>query len=109
MSVPGTQGGPIFFRLMVFLAFVLCTNWCTTICITCLILQELECNEFVCNEFVLVLVQFDIIQFIISICTKTNKNLLSTNSLHSISRKIGHIIQIVVHLFGHKTTAEKIL
>ncbi len=44
---------------------------------------------------------------IISICNKTNTNLLHTNSLHSISRKIGHIIQIVVHQFVRKTSAKK--
>jgi hypothetical protein len=33
--------------------------------------------------------------------------LLHTNSIHSISRKIGHVIQIVVHQFVRKTSAEK--
>ncbi len=66
----------------------------------------------VSNLYVLVLVQVDLIQFefsncIRSICTKTNTNLLHTNSLHSISCKIGHIIQIVVHQFVRKTSAEK--
>jgi hypothetical protein len=42
-----------------------------------------------------------------SICNKTNTNLLHTNLLHTnllhlISRKIGHIIQIV-----HETSAKK--
>ena len=46
---------------------------------------------------------------IISICNKTNTNLLHTNLLHSSLRKIGHVIQIVVHQFVHKTTAKKIL
>ncbi len=41
-------------------ALVLCTNWCSTICITCPILREIECIEFICNEFVLVLVQIDL-------------------------------------------------
>jgi hypothetical protein len=65
--------------------------------------------EFVCNKYAFVLVQIDLIQFefpncIRSICTKTNTNLLHTNLIHSIShknrtilRKIGHVIQIVVH------------
>jgi hypothetical protein len=91
------------------LALVLCTNWCTTICITCPILHENECIKFVCNKFVLVLVHIDLIQFeftncIRSICTKTNTNLLRTNSIRSISRKnrtilykIGNVIQIVVY------------
>jgi hypothetical protein len=91
--------GTNFFRLMIFLALVLHTNWCTTICITCPILckivrflREIECNEFVCNEFVLVLLQIDLIQFensnyIRSICTKTNTNSLHTNLIHSILRK----------------------
>ena len=75
--------------------------------------------EFVCNKFVLVLIQIDIIQFensncIRSICTKTYTNLLHTNLIHSIlhknwtnSRKIRHLIQIVVHQFVHKTGAKK--
>jgi hypothetical protein len=85
----------------------------------CPILCEIECNKFVCNEFVLVLVQIDLIQFensnfIRSICTKFHTNLYHTNLLHSIlrknwtiSRKIGHVIQIVVHQFVRKTSAEK--
>ncbi len=61
----------------------------------------------------LVLVQIDLIQFefsncIRSICTKTNANLLHTNSIHSILRKIGHVIQIVVHQFVRKMRAKKI-
>ena len=81
-------------------------------CITYPILRKIECIEFVCNEFVLVLVQIDLIQFensncIRSICTKTNSNLLRTNSLHSISRKIEHVIQIVVHQFVRKMSAKK--
>ncbi len=82
-------------------------------------LRKIECNEFVYNKFVLVLVQIDLIQFessncIRSICTKFDTNSLHTNLLHSIlrknqtlSRKIGHVIQIVVHQFVHKTSAEK--
>ncbi len=55
-------------------------------------LQEIECIEFVCNEFELVLVHIDLIQFensncIRSIYTKTNTNLLHTNSIHSILLK----------------------
>ncbi len=100
---------------------VLHTNWCTTICITCPILRKIVqflrkigCIEFVCNKFVLLLVQIDLIQFensncIRSICIKTNTNLLHTNSIHSILRKIGHVILIVVHQFVHKTSAKKFL
>jgi hypothetical protein len=100
---------------------VLCTNWCTAICITCPILRKnirflrkIKCNEFVCNKFVSNFVHIDLIQFelsncIRSICTKTNTNLLHTNSSHSISREIGHVIQIVVHQFVHKTSAKKSL
>jgi hypothetical protein len=77
---------------------------CTTICITCPILREIECNKVVFNKFVLGLLQIDIIQ---SIFNKTNTNLLHTNLLHSISCKIGHAIQIVVHPFVRKTTAKK--
>jgi hypothetical protein len=110
-----------FFSDLFFLALILCTNWSTTIRITCPILRKfvqfvckIECIKFVCNKFVLVLVQIDLIQFeflncIRSICTKTNTNLLHTNSIHSISRKIGHVIQIVVHQFVRKMSAEKIL
>ena len=61
--VPGDKGGPIFFRQEFFSALVLCTNWCTTICITCPILRKIECIKLECNEFVLVLVQIDLIQF----------------------------------------------
>ncbi len=47
--------GDHFFSDHDFLSVVLlCTNQCTTICITCPILREIECNEFVCNKFVLV-------------------------------------------------------
>jgi hypothetical protein len=67
--------------------------------------------QFFSNQFVLVLVQIDLIQFefsncIRSMCTKTNTNLLHTNSLHSISRKIRHVVQIVVHQFVHKMSAK---
>ncbi len=75
---------------------------------------EIECNKFVCNKFVLVLLQIDIIQYnlyytncILLICNKTNTKLLLTNLLHSISDKIGHVIQIVVHQFVGKTIAKK--
>jgi hypothetical protein len=117
--VPGDKGGPCFFRQEFFLALVLRTNWCTTICITCPILRkifqflhEIECNEFVCNKILSNLVQIDLIQFeysncIRSICTKTNTNLLHSNSLNSIQHKIGYVIQIVVHQFVHKTSAKK--
>jgi hypothetical protein len=118
--VPGDKGGPVFYRQECFSALVLRTNWCTTICITCPILRKIECIKFVYNKCVLVLVQIDLIQFefsncIRSICTETNTNLLHTNSIHSISRenwtilrKIGHVVQIVVHQFVHKTSAKKI-
>jgi hypothetical protein len=33
--------------------------------------------------------------------------LLQTNLIHSILRKIGQVIQIVVHQFVHKTSAKK--
>ncbi len=110
--------GDHFFTEDFFFALVLRTNWCTT-SITHPILHKIECNEFVCNKFVLVLVQIDQIQFensncIRSISTKTNTNLLLTNLIHSISRKnqtilhkIGHVLQIVVHQFVCKTSAEK--
>ncbi len=115
----GIKGDQFFSELRFFSALVLRTNWCTKICITCPILRKIvqflrkiECIEFVCNKFVLVLVQIDLIQFefsncIRSICTKTNTNLLRANSLHSILHKIGHVIQIVVHQFVHKMSAEK--
>ncbi len=117
----GIKGGQFFSDLGNF--FGACFTYklvCTTICITCPILckivqclRKIECIEFVCNKFVLVLLQIDLIQFensncIRSICTKTNTNLLHTNSIHSILRKIGHVIQIVVHQFVHKTSAKKI-
>jgi hypothetical protein len=85
--VPEDKGGPFFSDLSIFSVLILCTNWCTTICITCPILCKIEYNEFVCNKFVLVLVQIDLIQFensncIRSICTKFDTNLLHTNLLN---------------------------
>ncbi len=115
----GIKGGRFFSDLRFFLALVLRTNWCTTICITCPILckivqflRKIECIKFVCDEFVLVLVQIDLIQFeylncIRSICTKTDKNSLHTNWIHSILHKIRHVLQIVVHHFVRKTSAKK--
>ena len=84
---------------------------CPILCDTVRFLREIECIKFVCNEFVLVLVQIDLTQFefsncIKSICTKTNTNLLHTNSIHSILRKIRHVIQIVVHQFEWKMSAK---
>jgi hypothetical protein len=121
LRIPAYLGikGDQFFQTGFFLALILCTNWCTTICIMCPILHEIECNKFVCNKFVLDLVQIDLIQFensncIESICTKFDTNLSHTNSLHSILRKnwtilhkIRHVIQIVVHQFVRKTSAKK--
>jgi hypothetical protein len=86
---------------------------CPILCEIIQFLRKIECNEFVCNKFVSNLVQIDLIQFeftncIKSICTKTNTNPLHTNLLHSsILRKIGHMIQIVLHQFVHKTSTEK--
>jgi hypothetical protein len=48
--------------------------------------------------------QFEFSNCIRSICTETNTNLLHTNLIHSILRKIGHMIQIVVHQFVRKTS-----
>ncbi len=85
----------------------------------CPILHKIECNEFVRNNFLLVLVQIDLIQFensncISSIYTTFDTNLLHTNLLHSILhknqtilRKIGYVIQIVVHQFVRKMSAKK--
>ncbi len=115
----GIKGDWFFSDFRFFLALVLHTTWCTTICITCPILREIvrylrkiECIKFVCNKILLVLVQIDLIQFEFSNCitstwTKTNTNLLHTNLIHSISSKIGQVIQIVVHQFVHKTSSEK--
>jgi hypothetical protein len=65
-------------------------------------LREIECIEFECNSFVLVLVQIDLIHFeqtkcISSTLFKTNTNPLHLRSIHTISCKIGHVIQIVPH------------
>ncbi len=73
-----------------------------------LFLCEIECIKFECNEFVLVLVQIDLIHIELSNCisstwTKTNTNSLHSRSIHSISPKIGHATQIVVHQFVRKT------
>ncbi len=35
--------------------------------------------------------------------------MLHANLIHTILRKIGHVIQIVVHQFVHKTSTKKIL
>ncbi len=71
-------------------------------------LREFECIEFECNEFVLVLVQIDLIYFEHSICIsstwiKTNANPLHSMLIHTISRKIGDMIQIVAHHVVGKT------
>ncbi len=71
-------------------------------------LREIECIHFECNKFVLVLVQIDLIHIEHSNCIsstwfKTNTNSLHSRSIHSILRKIGHVIQIVVHQFVRKT------
>ncbi len=50
----GIKGDHFFTDRNFFSALVLRTNWCTTMCITCPILREIECNKFVCKEFVLV-------------------------------------------------------
>ncbi len=73
-------------------------------------LCEIECIEFECNKFVLVLAQIDLIHIEHSNCisstlTKTNTNSLHLRLIHSISCKIGHAIQIVVHQFVRKTTS----
>ncbi len=73
---------------------------------------KLNVSNLYVPNYVLVLVQTDLIQFensnhIRSICTKTNTNSLHTILMHSISCNIGHIIQIVVHQFVHKTRAKK--
>ncbi len=115
----GLKGDQFFTDMRFFFILFLHVKRCTTICITYLILCEIECNKFVCNKFVLVLVIIDLIQFensncIRSICTKTNTNLLHLNLIHSILRKnwtilckMGHVIQIVVHQFVQKTSAKK--
>jgi hypothetical protein len=65
-------------------------------------LREIECIEFEYNAFVLVLVQIDLIHFehtkcISSTSIKTNTNPLHLRSIHTISCKIGHVIQILPH------------
>jgi hypothetical protein len=62
-------------------------------------LREIESIEFECNPFVLVLVQIDLIHFehtksIPSTSIKTNTNPLHIRLIHTISCKIGHVIQI---------------
>ncbi len=64
--------------------------------------RKIEFIEFECNKFVLVLVQIDLIHYEHSNCisltqTKTNTNSLYSRWIHSISHKICHMIQIVVH------------
>ncbi len=73
-------------------------------------LRENDCIEFECNEFVLVLFRIDLIHFEHPICIsstsiKTNTNPLvqlqyiplHIRSIHTISCKIGHVIQIIPH------------
>jgi hypothetical protein len=43
----------------------------------------------------------------LSNCNVTNTNSLHTNLLHLISRKIGHVIQFVIHQIVHKMTTKK--
>ncbi len=70
------------------------------ICITCPILHKIVCIDLICNGYVevekngyvLVLIQVELIQILFSKCirsifTKTNTNLLHSNSIQSISRK----------------------
>jgi hypothetical protein len=71
-------------------------------------LCKFECIEFECNKFLLVLVQMDLIRFEHSIGISSSWNKSITNPLHSmlihtISRKIGDIIQIVAHHVVGKT------
>jgi hypothetical protein len=81
-------------------------------------IQQVHCALSPCQttevdwvkSFVLYLLQISHLQWIIqimSMCNKTNTNLLDTNSLHSILRKIGHVIKNVVHQFVRKTTSGK--
>ena len=117
--VLGDTGGPNFFRLKIFFGarFTYKLVYYNLYHLSDFtqnrpIFTQIECIKFVCNKFVLVLVQIDVIQFehsncIRSIWTKTNTNSLHTNLIHSILRKIGHLIQIVVHQFVCKTRAKK--
>ncbi len=70
-------------------------------------LRKIECIKFECDKFVLVLVQIDLTHIEHSNCIsstwiKTITNSLLSRLIHSILRKIGHVIQIVVHQFVHK-------
>jgi hypothetical protein len=65
-------------------------------------LREIESIEFECNAFVLVFIEIDLIHFehikcISSTSIKTNTNPSQLRSIHTISCKIGHVIQIVPH------------
>ncbi len=65
-------------------------------------LREIESIKFECNAFVLVLVQIDLIHFehlkcISSTSIQTNTNPSQLRSIHTISCKIGHVIQIRPH------------
>ncbi len=60
-------------------------------------LRKIKCIEFKCNKFV-VLVQIDLIHLEHLICIsstwiKTNTNPLHSRLIHTIPRKIGHVIQ----------------
>ncbi len=66
--VPGDQGGTFLFKQDFFwwsfyiqIGIVQFVSWIQT----CPNLGKNVCNEFVCNQFVLVLLQIDIIQFVL--------------------------------------------
>jgi hypothetical protein len=70
------------------------------------LLQFVSRVQFYTNLVKIDLIQFELSNCIRSVFTKTNTNLLRTNSLHSILCKIGHIIQIVVHQFVRLSSAK---
>jgi hypothetical protein len=70
-------------------------TWCT--------IQLCSCVIFFVVARKLIL--YEIVR-ISSTWTKTNTNLLHSRSIHSISRKIGHVIQIVVHQYVRKTISK---
>ncbi len=94
--VPGDKGGLNFFRFKIFFALIY---------IQIGVLQFVSPVRFYAKSSDFYAKLFS--NCIRSICTKPNTNLLHTNSIHSILHKIGQVIQIVVHQFVHKTSAEK--
>ncbi len=97
--IPGDKRELIFFRLQNFFQ--------RSINVQIGVLLFVSPLRFYANLVQIDLIQFEFSNCIRSICTKTNTHSLHTNLSHSISRQIGHVIQIVVHQFVRLSSAKK--